>query len=43
MNKESEEMKAIEWLNTKRKDYTLSSEDLHYLNIIYYLLKKEIK
>ena len=41
--KPNEEYKAIEWLNTKRKDYTLSSEDLHYLNIIYYLLKKEIK
>ena len=35
----TEEERAINWLNTKRKDYTLSSEDLHYLNIIYYLLK----
>ena len=36
----TEEERAINWLNTKRKDYTLSSEDLHYLNIIYYLLKR---
>ena len=34
----SEEEKAIEWLNKKRKDYTLSSIEIHYLTIIYNLI-----
>ena len=35
----SEETKAIKWLDEKRKDYNLNGKDLHYLNILYYLIK----
>lgn len=34
----SEELKAIEWLNEKRKDTSLSGIEMHYLNILYYLI-----
>lgn len=36
--KESEEMKAIEWLNKKRLDTNLTGIELNYLNILYYLI-----
>lgn len=36
--KESEEMKAIEWLNKKRLDTSLTGIELNYLNILYYLI-----
>lgn len=36
--KESEEMKAIEWLNKKRFDTSLTGIELNYLNILYYLI-----
>ena len=36
-NEISEETRAMEWLDKKRKDYNLNSEDLHYLNILYLL------
>ena len=37
----SEEVKAIEWLNKKRQEHSLPSEELHYLQIIYYLIKNK--
>lgn len=36
----SEEEKAIKWLEKKIKDYSLNSEELHYLTIIYNLVKR---
>lgn len=36
--KESEEEKAIEWLNKKRLDTSLTGIELNYLNILYYLI-----
>ena len=36
--KESEEEKAIEWLNKKRLDSSLTGIELNYLNILYYLI-----
>lgn len=37
----SEEVKAIEWLNKKRQEHSLSGEELHYLQIIYHLIKNK--
>lgn len=37
----SEEEKAIKWLEEKIKDYSLNSEELHYLIIIYNLVKEK--
>ena len=36
--KESEEYKAIKRLEEMTKNYSLNSEDLHYANILYYLI-----
>jgi hypothetical protein len=36
--KNSEEYKAIEWLENKKKDYNASSIDLHYYTILYYFI-----
>ena len=36
----SEEERAIKWLEEKIKDYSLNSEELHYLIIIYNLVKE---
>lgn len=38
-DEKSEEIKAINWLNEKRNDCSQNSIDLHYLNILYYLIK----
>lgn len=38
-DKTSEEAKAIKRLNQIRQDYSINSEDLHYANILFYLLK----
>lgn len=35
----SEEEKAIKWLEEKQKDYSLKSDELHYLKIIFNLIK----
>lgn len=37
----SEEKKAIKWLKEKQKDYKLNSKDLHYLKILYNLVKEK--
>ena len=34
----NEEQKAIEWLDKRRKDYSLSAIEIHYLTIIYNLI-----
>lgn len=38
----SEEEKAIKWLKGKTKDYSIESTELHYLKIIYKLLRRYV-
>lgn len=38
----SEEEKAIKWLKEKTEDYNLDGKELHYLKIIYYLLRRYV-
>lgn len=38
-----EEEKAIERLDEVRNNMSLNSEDLHYANILYYLIKNQKK
>ena len=39
----NEEQKAIQRLDNIRNDMSLSSEDLHYANILYHLIQNQIK